>query len=93
MTPPVEIPPAAELCTLREGLGLSQYELAEILGFKDLDVVRRWETGEHFGKPYAPTPLAWCAFRFILLTVIAYRAMPESQGKIIFGNSLPERLR
>lgn len=71
-TLPLEIPDAATLRRLREEIGLSQYELAEELGFKDLDVIRRWETGAHSGKPYAPTPLAWRCFR---LMVVAVRAV------------------
>lgn len=91
-----DVPAPAALRRIREGLGLSQAELAEELGFgrHGEHVVRFWESGSRYGKPYAPTPLAWRALRFMTLTVEAYRSMGMGRPETAWLKfSLPEALR
>ena len=92
MTPPFECPAPAELRAIREWLGLSQSEFAEELGFREngADVVRGWEIGERFGKPFSPTPLAWRAIRYMVLAVSLSRL---EIGPATLRDALPERLR
>lgn len=92
-----QIPPPKDLRQIREHLGLSQPELSESLGFspgKGPQTVRDWECGFRYGEPFAPTPLAWCALRYLLTVVEIYRGLdkedPES-AKI--AHLLPECLR
>lgn len=71
---PLEIPTPSVLKDMRIELGLSLDALAAELGFtkNGADTVRAWESGQLYGKPFHPTPLAW---RCLRLTVIFHRAL------------------
>lgn len=88
-----EVPSGDGLRQIRERIGLSQTELAQALfkNAKNAHVVRKWETDrEHF----RPTPLAWTALRYLLVTVEVYRELdPASPASKKIANLLPECLR
>lgn len=90
------IPPPGELRRLREGLRLSQSELASALGFGPNGdrTVRSWEQGD-----IVPTPTAWCCFRYLVaLSLIANHAtLAQSMAGIwcrnVARSALPEVLK
>ncbi len=68
---PLEIPDGDTLRQLREEIGLSQYDLAEELGFRPINgaqIIRAWEAGVRNGAPCHPTPLAWRCFRLLVMS-------------------------
>jgi DNA-binding transcriptional regulator YiaG len=87
------IPTNSQLRQIREHLGLSQAELASALGFRPQrgeHTVREWETDPDFH----PTPLAWCALRYMLMVVEIYRETDaESPAHAKISRLLPETLR
>lgn len=87
------IPTNSELRLIRQHLGLSQMELASALGFRlprgEL-TIREWERDPEFH----PTPLAWCALRYMLMVVEIYRETDaESSAYAKISRLLPEALR
>lgn len=92
----IDPPTAGDLRLIREGLGLSQTELAGALGFgpNGAQTVRAWEYGEKDGKPFWPTPLAWAALRYLVMVVEMYQRMDrESENSARIRRLLPECLR
>lgn len=88
---PFEVPEPDRLRVMRERLGLSQAELADLLGFKPgsgKSLVRAWEQGMRGGEPCAPTPLAWRCFRIFYVASLALemasRAGLDPDGGIEF---------
>lgn len=64
------MPDLPDLRAIRTGLGLSQAELAALLG-RDARTVRRWENGER-----TPPPELW------LLFIAAERLVPFTGGSV-----------
>lgn len=83
------------LLRIREYFGLSQAELAGVLGFgpNGEQIVRSWESGVRGGAPFSPTPLARLAIDWLYSLVATYRAMPEGVIKNRVRQTLPEILR
>jgi hypothetical protein len=74
---PTIVPLSGELRRMREGLGLSQSELSDALGFgpNGAKTIRDWEHGRRGGEPFKPTGVAWTAFRYLVFLVSVYREM------------------
>lgn len=85
-------PTPADLRHIREWLGLSQYEMAGVLGFKKTGhfTVRWWEDGKRNGFPFKPTPTVWAAIRYLTLSVMLYRQMPSGAARESLRVLLPE---
>lgn len=82
------IPTGPELRQIREHLGLSQNELSDALGFgsRGARTIRNWEQDPTF----RPTPLAWCALRYLLTVVEIYKEMDrESPAHAKISRLLP----
>lgn len=93
---PISPPVPNELRLIREGLGLSQPELAGVLGFSPLNghkTIRDWEHGTRDGEPFAPTPTAWAALRYLVMVVELYGELPSGQQKAKIASLLPDVLR
>jgi transcriptional regulator with XRE-family HTH domain len=92
MNLPIEEPSRLCLRECREYLGLSQNELAAAIGFRDngADVIRAWEQGERYGRPFAPTPLAWAALRMLVIAVRLWRSLPSGAERNAIGALLPQ---
>lgn len=76
------IPQPAQLLELRESMGLSQHELGTALGFSPLKagrIVRQWENGWEGHMPFAPTPTAWAAFRYLATLAAIYQSDEEGE--------------
>jgi len=82
-------PTCEDLRMIREGLGLSQEEFAEALGFKaetGARLIRRWE-GD---AKYAPTSSVWKCIKYL---VLLYQVHIGEYEKREITQFLPEALR
>lgn len=95
ITPTAEIPGPSALRVFREMLFLSQTELSAALHFgpNGDKTVRDWESGNRNGEPFAPTPTAWAAFRYLIGLADTYRSLPSGDQRKKIAALLPESLR